>query len=101
MHRKSSKTQKARFYRDVLLNDPGFEPLFSQAEYVDNTDKLKVFKWKCKKCGDVIESRFVWGNAAYVRCLKCDPIEAGTSKFEKDIASSLRDVLPSSFEVLN
>ena len=75
--------------------------MFSLDDYLQSDNKLKIFKWKCRHCEDIFESRIVWGNNDYVRCLKCNPIEVGTSKFEKDIVNSLKKCLPNTFEVIN
>lgn len=102
MHSKAAKTSKLKYYAEVLASSSKFIPLFTAEEYAElSRDKMHKFKWQCKHCGSVFESRIVWGNAEHIRCLKCNPVLVGTSGFEKSIAETLASKLPPEFEVLN
>lgn len=72
------------------------EPLFSQQEYLDDTNFQKhIYKWKCKKCGnifqDYIHKTMHIQTIPYLpRCLKCYPYLVGKSNEELQIIEFLK-----------
>lgn len=76
---------KRKFNR--VINDPLIEPLFSTEDFEFN----KILTWKCKKCGNIFQSKYDnnWEHRA--RCLKCFPLLNGESNCEKEIHNFLID----------
>lgn len=76
---------KRKFNR--VINDPIIEPLFSQEDFEFN----KILTWRCKKCGNIFQSKYDnnWKHRA--RCLKCFPLLNGESNCEKEIHNFLID----------
>lgn len=87
---KSFITNKTKRYNRVISNNKFVVPLFTLEEYLANPDN--VFKWQCKKCGDIFEST-VFEHQKYVaQCEKCYPISEPYSKMEKDIEEWLKTI---------
>ena len=103
MHANSALTQKRNYYKNVLLNNPDVEPMFTEDEWVNTSCHehcSSSFTWRCKKCGDVFEGNAVSGSPMLVRCYKCHPAISNTSEFEHEIAEFIKS-LGESYEVLH
>lgn len=70
-----------------LLNDPLVEPLFS----LDDFKNKEELSWKCKKCGNIFQSKYDYNWPNRARCLKCFPLLCGESNSEKEICKFLID----------
>ena len=65
-------------------------PLFTIDDYV-STFRDNKYKFQCKKCNDVFEDHIDGGHLP--RCLKCDPLIAGFSNAEKEIAEYVKSIV--------
>lgn len=80
-------------------------PMFTKEEYI-NSDKIHIYKFKCKKCGDIFLDHI---DCHIPRCLKCNPIgisiiEGEVLKYVESLTSSTitknsRSILPSGLEL--
>lgn len=72
---------------EKVLNDPLVTPLFTKEEL----ESTSILKWKCKKCGNIFESKYDYNWKHRARCLKCFPLLNGESESEKEIKQFLID----------
>lgn len=69
-------------------------PLFTESEYMDRN---KVYRWKCKRCGNQFESKIYTTNfdeqlCDVPRCLKCFPYIHGFSRIQKQVFQYIRSI---------
>lgn len=79
------------------VSDPSneVEPLFSLDDVITKTP-LTMFRWRCKKCGNIFESpiNFVQArnSGQFARCLKCHPIKHIRSKKQADVFNFIASI---------
>ena len=71
-----------------FLNFENVEPLFSLEEYTGINYK-KLYKWKCKKCGNIFEDHM---HSHMPRCQICYPKTNNYSNQEKDVLSFIKSI---------
>ena len=71
-----------------FLNFENVEPLFSLEEYTGINYK-KLYKWKCKKCGNIFEDHM---HSHMPRCKICYPKTNNYSNQEKDVLSFIKSI---------
>lgn len=85
---------KIRTYNIMRDKWKKFKPMFSIDEWID-ADKFKDdLLWECKTCGHQFKSFFNGHYAEYHRCLKCEPLENGRSRIEKEMQDFIEDIHP-------
>jgi len=86
---KISNSKMKKFYNELIIL-PKFtniiQPLFSINEYHGGNN---TYKWMCKKCGSI----FIDHITSHIpRCLKCNPKNIPSSKYEKNIYNWLKEI---------
>ena len=90
MHENSSRTQKKKYFNEVIMHNQAVEPLFTEDEWVERSgwsESTHKFKWRCKKCGNVFEGSVVYGHPALARCYRCNPVLQTVSNAEREVAA--------------
>ena len=88
---KTQITRKLIYYNRLLnseLFNSSFEILFSFEDYINNPKKK--CKFKCKGCGNIIQTSFNLNNLP--RCKVCNPIGITKSKPEKEIVDDIANI---------
>ena len=85
---------------DAFLKNKHVEPMFSREEFINHPQS--IFKWKCKKCGNIFESmhRYVHVGDMHMvaRCLKCYPLHCRQSKSETQMFNFIKSIYDGSIE---
>ena len=82
------KNRLEKIFERVVLNNCFDEPLFSFEDFFKRSDDKQLFKFRCKKCGNIFESRHV--NGKHKLCEKCFPINHSTSNSENEICDFVK-----------
>ena len=77
-------------YKDIILCDEKYEPLFSFDDFLNRVDESVMFKWKCKKCQTIFEASYSSGTHA--PCPNCYPKKSGTSAGEFEILHYIESI---------
>lgn len=81
--------RREKFYDETIRVNDFVTPLFTKEEYVNCEDDNNLM-WKCKECGNIIQSDTFVHQSHLVRCLKCHPLTEPTSKGENEIVDFIR-----------
>lgn len=100
---KKNAAARIRKHYENICKDKYVEPLFSLEEYANRKNDQHLFKWRCRKCGNVFEMTirwaWHWGGPvhSYARCFNCFPktTNLGKSKEEFELVEFLKTITDS------
>ena len=93
--KKARYSTRSKTYIRFIEQNEDVEPMFTKDFFCEHPE-INVFKWKCKKCGNVFESK-CWEHASLnmpkiARCLKCYPLNCRESKTENEVCKYVKSV---------
>ena len=74
---------------EKILKFENVYPEFSDSEYIGVVNQDNLYKWKCKKCGNIFEDHLYFNKP---RCLKCYPKHQPFSKLEKELLDFIKEI---------